>query len=77
MNEIQLAILNPFLLAGLVFAAIGLVQEAMQADKEPKPKVITGKPGEAGKPGKPGEAGKPGEKGKDGKDALKAKASDG
>jgi len=68
--EIQQAVLNPFLLLGLVCAGIGLVQEAMSADDKPKPKAIAGP---AGKDGKAGVDGKAGAAGKDGKPAAAAK----
>ena len=53
--------LNPFILAGLVFAAIGLIMEAKEdTEKTAKPKAIAGPPGKPGAPGKPGKPGKDG-----------------
>jgi hypothetical protein len=84
-TEIQIAVLNPFLLAGLAFAAIGLIQEAIFASEDDKKKSVVdkgkpGAPGAPGKPGEPGKAGKPGAAGaagKDGKPGIKDKGSDG
>ena len=43
--------MNPFILAGLVLAAIGLLQEAKEGEDKPV-KLIQGPPGKPGKDGK-------------------------
>ncbi len=67
--------LNPFIIAGLLFTGIGLLQEV--SEEKVTPKLLKGPKGEPGKPGDDGKKGTKGDEGKTGKTGLEGKPSDG
>ena len=70
--------LNPFIIAGLILSAVGLLQEVSGEEKKSVVKTgAKGAPGDAGKPGETGKTGKPGDTGKPGQDGKIVKPSDG